>query len=158
MAKRFFEKINQLNSDILSCRCKNFSVKQVSKEKKNHFSNEGGSGPTGPHPTPPTPWIHHCIQTPRSRLKKNTLRLAFSCLIYYFQNSFPRKALTWSFYVFFFFFFFKKMVRYFLFKVMLNNKNTNNVETHTCIILSLVFLGLFVVRCWEVIQYMLYLR
>ena len=26
---------------------------------------------------------------------------------------------------------------------MLNNKNTNNVETHTCIILSLVFLGLF---------------
>ena len=26
---------------------------------------------------------------------------------------------------------------------MLNNKNTNNVETHTCIISSLVFLGLF---------------
>ena len=41
---------------------------------------------------------------------------------------------------------------------MLNNKNTNNLETHTCIILSLVFLGLFIVRCWEVIQYMLYLR
>ena len=43
---------------------------------------------------------------------------------------------------------------------MLNNKNTNNVEIHTCIIiiLSLVFLGLFIVRRWEVIQYMLYLR
>ena len=43
-------------------------------------------------------------------------------------------------------------------QLLLNNKNTNNVETHTCIILSLVFLGLFIVRCWEVIQYMLYLR
>ena len=32
---------------------------------------------------------------------------------------------------------------------LLNNKNTNNVETHTCAILPLVFLSLFIVGCWE---------
>ena len=36
---------------------------------------------------------------------------------------------------------------------MLNNKNTNNVETHSCNILLLVYLGLSIVRCWEAIQH-----
>ena len=42
--------------------------------------------------------------------------------------------------------------------LLLSNKNTNNVETHTCNILLLVFLGLSFVRCWEAIQHMRYLR
>ena len=42
--------------------------------------------------------------------------------------------------------------------LLLNNKNTNNVETHACNILLLVFLGLSIVRCWEAIQHMRYLR
>ena len=37
---RFIEKISQLKSDIRSCRCKNFSLKQVS----------GLKGGTGDHP------------------------------------------------------------------------------------------------------------
>ena len=41
---------------------------------------------------------------------------------------------------------------------LLNNKNTNYVETHTCNILLLVFLDLSIVRCWEAIQHMRYLR
>ena len=40
---------------------------------------------------------------------------------------------------------------------VLNNKNTNNVETHSDILL-LVYLGLSIVRCWEAIQHMRYLR
>ena len=41
---------------------------------------------------------------------------------------------------------------------VLNNKNTNNVETHSCNILLLVYLGLSIIRCWEAIQHMRYLR
>ena len=42
------KKISQLKSDIRSCRCKNFSVKQASVLI-------GGSGHPGP-----SPWIRHC--------------------------------------------------------------------------------------------------
>ena len=44
-----------------------------------------------------------------------------------------------------------------LYSNLLNNNNTNNVETHTCILPS-VFLGLLIVRCWEAMQHMLCLR
>ena len=42
--------------------------------------------------------------------------------------------------------------------VVLNNKNTNNVETHSCNVLLLVYLGLSIVRCWEAVQHIRYLR
>ena len=47
-----FRKLNQLNSDMLSFRCMNFSFKQV--VKKIHGPYKGGEGGGAPdHPDPP---------------------------------------------------------------------------------------------------------
>ena len=51
---RFIKKISQLNGDIRSCRCKNFSLKKASDRGR-------GYGPPGP-----SPWIHHCVRETRN--------------------------------------------------------------------------------------------
>ena len=52
--EHFIKKISQLKSDIRSCRCKNFSLKQASGLTG---AEEGGSsGPPGPFP-----WIRHWL-------------------------------------------------------------------------------------------------
>ena len=48
------KKISELKSDVRSCRCKNFSLKQVS----GRIEGVGGPGPPGP-----SLWIRHCDGT-----------------------------------------------------------------------------------------------
>ena len=69
---RFIKNIGQLKSDIRSCRCKNFSLKQGLMG-----GGEGGSGPRDPTPGSATVY-YNLLYSP---IKKNIFKLQNAQLI-----------------------------------------------------------------------------